>query len=234
MASNNKYNNKISNNIKLEQIPGIGPKKLEELKKKYKVKKIKDLYDVNIFSKLSSETKAFLIYKPELCVSYKYIQKVEKFFKNNNIHGIIAGSYRRKKKESKDIDFISYISFSRLKKILESNNIELYIHSQGPDKVGAIMDIFRKRVRIDIWFPKKEERVFYLFYATGNATFNIIMRDKAKKQGYLLNRHGLFYVNTSNNSNNSTRLRRIKGIKSEKDIMEKLGKEYLEPEKRVY
>jgi DNA polymerase/3'-5' exonuclease PolX len=218
-------NHNKSYNYELHEIPGIGPKKIEILKKKYKVKTINDLYKIDIFNTLSIESKSFLIYKPERTVSYKFIEKVDEFFHNNNIKGIIAGSYRRKKSESKDIDFISYIPFEKIKRILDANNIEIYVHSQGPDKVGAIIDIFKKRVRIDIWFPKKEERLYYLFYATGNAVFNIIMRDAAKKKGYLLNRHGLFEVKNN---------KRVKGIKTEKDIMAFLGKKYLKPTERNY
>lgn len=210
----------------IESVPGIGPKKLEELKKQG-VKKFDDLYDLKYFSQLSTDSKAFLIYKPALQVSYNFITKVENFFIKHNIKGIIAGSYRRKKKQSKDIDFISFITANKLISIIQKSNAKLFIHSRGDDKIGAILEIFNKRVRIDIWFPKKDERVFYLFYTTGNATFNIITRQIAKKKGYLLNRHGIFY-------SGKYPTRRVKNIKTEKDILQLLGKKYLKPEERNY
>jgi len=210
----------------IELIPGIGPKKAEELKKKG-VTAINDLYLLPNFSKLPIESKLFLIYKPELQIPRVFIKKIEELFKHNNIKGIITGSYRRNKKFSKDIDFISFISSKKLLTILFKLDIKLYIHSEGNDKIGAILEIFNKRVRIDIWFPIKEERVFYLFYTTGNATFNIITRQLVKKKGYLLNRHGLFKKSGDN-------LIRVKNIKSEHDIFNFIGKPYLNPNERDY
>jgi DNA polymerase/3'-5' exonuclease PolX len=215
----------------LDTVPGIGPKKADILKKSG-IRDISDLYNIKYFPKLSSESKSFLIYKPEKTVPRKFINKVDAYFKLHNIKGIITGSYRRGKPVSKDIDFLSYISQTKLIKLIESlDTVQLFIHSRGSDKIGAVLEIFQIRVRIDIWFPKRDERLYYLFYTTGNATFNIVMRKKAKDKGYKLNRHGLF--KQRNTSTGITYLR-VKNINTEKALMSFIGKSYLKPEEREY
>ncbi len=152
-------------------------------------------------------------------ITYDQVKKIQKVLeKFGNVH--ITGSFRRKKEELKDIDIMlvnenvdEYLKY--LKK-----HFEVKIVTKGTQRISAVLDNFYK---IDIFVVDKNEFVPQLLYSTGSKENNILMRSVAKKLGYLLNQHGLFYLSSGE---------KITGLKTEKDYYTKLKMKYLEPEER--
>jgi DNA polymerase (family 10) len=75
-------------------------------------------------------------------------------------------------------------------------------------------------IDINIRAVPKEEFGAGILYFTGPRSFEIFLRQEAKKKGYKLNRHGLF----------DSEGKHI--VKTEKDIFKKLDIPYIEPEER--
>jgi len=132
----------------------------------------------------------------------------------------IVGSYRRGAPDFKDIDIIVECDkneFSNLLPRLKKD--ENYEHTMaGPDIIrgkykGYLFDI--TRVEPGEYGP-------YLLYRTGSKDFNLRMRGLAKAKGLMLNEHGLFKRDTKELITNG----------SEKEIMNALGMEYVEPQNR--
>lgn len=244
----------------MENIPGIGPIMAEKLKKKG-ITNESQLLSSKIFKELNLQTQYFLLFKPEKKIEYKIVDAINSIFKENLIHGIIAGSYRRKQPYMRDIDFISFSPYEKVVEKLNHIGIILETYSHGSEKSSSIIDFSNfknnnnnnnnnsgnnkelegKKYCIDIWFPKKEERLFYLLHCTGSSSFNLILRKKLKRINpckkhkncrYLLSQHGLFIIHNIDKKENMTRTR--VNIKSEKEIFKIAGMRYLKPEERNY
>lgn len=171
----------------------------------------------------------------DLYINYG-LTKISKQY-NLKFRYIIAGSYRRLKSFSNDIDvlitettqkynnhelmIILIDEFKKIKLIRE----EL---TKGKSKFTGLSKIkLSNRIdfpvrRFDIELVKPDDWYYALLYFTGSKTTNEKMRFQAKKQGYLLNQYGLFDLENKERFD----------AKSEKDIFKKLGMDYLEPEYR--
>ena len=143
----------------------------------------------------------------------------------------IAGSYRRGKPISKDIDLIvkhkpfTYESSTQLINKINQNDKFKIIHTymQGPYKMGVILQDCKSltNYKMDI-FAATDNYIFMLLFATGSGEFNIKMRAIAKHKNMLLNQHGLFSVSSNN---------RIK-VKNEKELFKILNIDYVGPQDR--
>ena len=139
----------------------------------------------------------------------------------------VAGSYRRGKAFSNDIDVLISSNKFTLKQI-----VDILI------KYGMISDVLSMQTekfmgvghcprsdepyfRIDIEFLPEEEFAYGLLYFTGSKDFNREIRQHAKNMGYTLNQHGL----KDKNGNY------IKA-KTEEDIFKILDVLYVEPKNR--
>jgi len=137
----------------------------------------------------------------------------------------IVGSYRRKAKESGDIDvlFTHPKDVQYLEKILEEmekTKILTDTLSKGKYKYLGMGKIDEKYRRIDFLYIPNDEYYTALVYFTGSGKFNTEMRQKAKDMGMRLNEHALL--------KNKKRI----PINSEKELFDILGMEYLKPENR--
>jgi len=168
-------------------------------------------------------------------IPYQEIQNHEKFLKDillnidENAELTIAGSYRRKKDTSGDIDLLVkakdkavYKSFVN-KLISEGYLIETL--ANGPKKymgIGTMNQINNRR--IDIMYTKPEEYPFAILYFTGSADFNVTMRNNLLEMGYTINEYSV----------KSTETKKIVNHKfiTEKDIFDYFKFEYVDPEKR--
>ena len=79
----------------------------------------------------------------------------------------------------------------------------------------------KKIYKIDVFRTSIEDQIPMLLYSTGSKEFNIVMRGKAKKLGYLLNQKGLFKKGE-----------KVDNLTSEKDYFDILGMAYQEPRER--
>lgn len=184
----------------LEDIHGIGPVLAKTIwksfHKKPKTKKAlyKMLYDQ--LDNLPVAAQVDLIEQPE-SVTWEEIDHLNDVLRNviTGIKWEIAGGYRRGKPISNDIDIVVskgrrvdvWNTWMEKVSILEPQIIFQAPYAQGPSKLNLIINLYGKKVRVDIFLVKPREWIFALLYATGSGQFNIMMRSVAKKKGYTLN-----------------------------------------------
>lgn len=219
----------------LMKIYGIGPVLASKLTALVDPKKPvrEQLKRSPLFETLPSLTQADLIYEPNKQIKRGVIEHIEREFDRIFTRGsqkhTVAGSYRRGAPILKDLDliikhppFTPQSTTTLINHINKSSLIQIiHVFSQGPFKIGAMLRIGDKTIKIDI-FAAQKNYVFMLLFATGSAKFNIMMRSVAKKKGYLLNQNGLFSVKTGDQI----------PISSEKKLFEYLGITFRLPHER--
>lgn len=137
----------------------------------------------------------------------------------------IAGSFRRGEFNSGDIDIIArWITMDQMINVLKQLGFILEGLAQGTKK---FMGIIRIRPglparRLDIRIMEPNHYIYGLLYFTGSKEFNVLMRNRAKEFGALLNEYTL----TDKNGQQYP-------VKNEAQIFELLGVKYLAPEQRV-
>jgi DNA polymerase/3'-5' exonuclease PolX len=220
-------------NKQLIDIMGIGKERAKDLIKagitsisQLKLKKYRDL--------LPEEAKLFLDLKPISPIPHEHIKKLEPYIKkaeNKDIKIELVGSYRRKKPTSTDIDvMVVSDKDNALSIFLESikKTLKVYPYANGPDKLSMIVDMSNilkeknKTYKIDAFKSSIEDYIPMLLYSTGSKEFNIAMRIKAKKYGYLLNQKGLFKGSI-----------KVKNLNSEEDYFNILNMDYKKPWERT-
>ena len=221
----------------LSQLIGLGPEKAKKIIKEG-LTDIKQLNNKKYKEMLPEETKLFINLKPLREIPNEDIKLLEPYIINpsKKIGKIyIVGSYRRKKPTSRDID-VMLVSNKRdaLDKYLESIKKELpnsiYPYAKGQDKLSFIIDTSKANIintknnvyKVDVFRTLPEDEISMLLYSTGSKEHNILMRQKAKKLGYLLNQKGLFKNG-----------KKIKYLNSEEDYFKILGMTYKIPKERI-
>lgn len=172
----------------------------------------------------------------------EYKQLFNTFFKNaqelTSSHDSmfdIAGSYRRGLLESGDIDVIvsnhlhhsPKAVFTQFIASLVEQNIILHKLTNGPKqiKILVICKLPNKPARrVDFMFSPPDEYPFALLYFTGSKFFNTAMRQRALDLGFTMNEHGM--IDKSNKL-------LVTGLKTEKDIFNKLGMKFKQPNERI-
>ena len=229
----------------LMKIHGVGATKAKQLVEENNVTSIEDL-KIKLEDNpelLNKKQKIGLKYYEDinLKIPRKEMEEHEKFLLNTlsildkDIEITVVGSYRRKVKESGDIDVLITLrrqtsSEERCElmcNIIEKLNKENYIKSSlalGDKKYMGIVKLKRKRHarRMDILITSQEEYPFSILYFTGSQELNIIMRKDAIERGYRLNEYSLL------DKNNKPII-----LKSEEEIFNKLGYKYIPPEMRT-
>lgn len=240
----------------LQEIYGIGPVSakalLRILKLNYKWSSKRDLYKILrkpvIFTQLPEAAQTYLTYMPDRMIPYSVMQKFDatinqtlKTLKTLKIRLIIAGSYRRKKPFSRDIDIVMIqnkagSAFEKFKEALGSSKYIkiLRVYAEGPAKCSVMFRFLVPQnikkasdekklytIKADIFLTPPNEYLYTLLYATGSGAFNIRMRAQAKRKGYLLNQRGLFKGGV-----------RVENIKNERQLFDIIGVSYRAPTER--
>ena len=178
-------------------------------------------------------------------IPYDEISQNETFLKQV-LHSIdstaeltIAGSYRRNKVKSGDMDVLiktpSVRNNSIYKQFIEALIEYEYIAdtlSYGNKKfmgvskqyLGKFVDNGGIHRRIDIMFTKPYEYPFAILYFTGSKEFNVKMRAVLLKNGLTLNEYSLKHTETKKMVDHV--------FKDEMDIFKYIGCEYVEPHNR--
>ena len=143
----------------------------------------------------------------------------------------IAGSYRRGKMDSGDIDMLintpNIKNNSIYKKFIDELFKREYLLeelSKGQKKFMGICKLGPENIgrRIDIMYTKPQEYPFAILYFTGSMEFNVKMRGELLEKGLSLNEYGI-----------KCDKKNVKhGCKTERDVFEYLGYDYVEPENR--
>lgn len=228
------------------EIYGVGPKKAKELVVKHQIKTIDQLRKNQDL--LNDKQKIGLRYYEDILkrIPRSEITDFEKLF--SSVHSSLAsfkkdettfeivGSYRRKAKDSGDIDVI-ITDKKNNKKIFKEfidelikKDVIIEVLSRGPTKslvIGRLSTEHTPR-RIDFLYATPEEYPFAILYFTGSATFNTVMRQRALNLGYSMNEHGMYKMvgKTKGNLISQT-------FETERDIFDFLGLQYKKPEDRI-
>ena len=243
----------------LSKVINIGPKIAKQLIDRYDIKSVKELKDrikkgeIEVNDKIQMGLKYYGVIKEniprtEVDQYYDVFKSEIKKLDGYNSLGIIltiAGSYRRQKETSNDIDILisaekivtkkdyekldrnlltEFLEQLKKMKVLVDNLTDF----DNKTKYMGFSKLSRKPVRrVDVRFVPYESYYYALLYFTGSYQLNTQMRIISKQKGYKLNEYGLFKIKEDGTVSN----RKIK-VKSEKDIFKKLGMDYLEPNQR--
>ncbi|RLF36087.1 MAG: DNA polymerase/3'-5' exonuclease PolX [Thermoplasmata archaeon] len=224
--------------LNMLKIPGLGPKKVAAVYQHLGIKTIEQLRQACLEGKLrtldgfgeTTENNILrgiqLLEKTRgrvlLNVAYEDGMKYIDYLKQcNEIQRLsIAGSLRRMKETIGDIDILAssdnpdkvmnyFVEYSDVQRVL----------LKGSTKTSVVL---KDDLQVDLRVVKEESFGSALQYFTGSKEHNVKMRGIAIKQGFKLNEYGLFDKETNEY---------IVG-KDEKEIYNKLGLMYIEPELR--
>ncbi len=143
----------------------------------------------------------------------------------------IAGSYRRNKDESGDIDVLlksgNKKTYHELIKALTSEGYLIEHLAKGNKKYNGISKVGENGIgrRIDIMYTTPSEYPFAILYFTGSDDFNKRMRKLILEKDLTINEYSL--------KNKTTKQKVDHNFKEEKDIFDYLGMDYVEPWDRV-
>jgi DNA polymerase beta len=239
-------------NNDVEKVYGIGPATALKLMKDHNILTVEDLHRANSrnLDLLNRVQKIGLKYhndlfhpipRKEMDAHNKFINKILYIFcdetKSDNLIYSIVGSYRRKAKQSSDIDLIISVPEEDIpQKDILHDIVETFKHhnyikdvlSLGDRKFMGIVKLpsktSKKYRRLDILITSKREYPFALLYFTGSKNFNIEFRKNAKEHNVVLNEYGIF--------DNKGRLIDL-DIHTEADIFNYFNVPYLDPEYRI-
>lgn len=169
-------------------------------------------------------------------IPYSEIQRHEIFLKellskiDPDAELTIAGSYRRKMKDSGDIDLLlkssnkkTYNTF--IDTLTELNYLTCQLARGNKKYMGmGKIDISPCHRRIDIMYTKPEEYPFAVLYFTGSGEFNVKMREYALEKGYTMNEYSIKHT--------ENKQKVVNIFLKERDIFNFLNYEYKEPENR--
>jgi DNA polymerase beta len=141
----------------------------------------------------------------------------------------IAGSYRRRAKDSGDIDVLlkgDSKLYKRFIQVLEDKGYLYETLAKGVKKYNGMCKLidgltFR---RIDIMITKPKEYPFAILYFTGSKDFNTLMRQHALDRGLSMNEYSLKHITDKSVVDHE--------FKVEQDIFDYLEYEYVEPWQR--
>ena len=216
------------------EISGVGPKKAKELVEKgftsigmlRKAPNLGDLLnDKQLIGLKYYEDILERIPQKEIDIHNQFMNKVLKKI-NPKADITIAGSYRRKAKDSGDIDVLLKGDNKLYKKFIEVLEKEGYLYetlAKGTKKYNGMCKLpdcltFR---RIDIMITKPEEYPFAILYFTGSKDFNTLMRQHALDRGLSMNEYSLKDVDTKKVVDHV--------FETERDIFDYLEYGYVDP-----
>ncbi len=240
----------------LRAIEGIGPKTLKTLWKELKIANTEDLEKAAKAGKISAlkgfskrteekilEGIAFLrssggrrLLGSVLPETRALEERIKKF---DGVEAVaVCGSVRRRKETIGDIDIIATSAEPEkvMKQFLALPEIE-HIYGTGKTKTNARL---RDGLDVDIRVVPKRSFGAAVNYFTGSKAHNIALRELAQDKGWKLNEYGLFAEERKTDAelkktqNHAEKMRKWKfiGGKTEKELYEKLGLSYIEPELR--
>ena len=256
-----KYDKKKQNIIdsiqELAKVIGIGSSNAKKYVTQYNIKSVADLKKAIKSGRVKATSLVKLGLKyygvVQNNIPRKEIQQIRKYLIKEahkidpQLEIIIAGSYRRGKKTSGDIDVLIYhpdvkyskhvinpkpYGFDFYLEILINNLTAngFLIDHMTVDKYKIKYMGFAKYNnypvrRIDIRYVPYISLPSAILYFTGPYELNTIMRTAAKKRNMILNEYGLYKIDENG-------LRTPLKITSEADIFKYLGMPYLTPEER--
>lgn len=236
-------NNDINNETvqALMKIHGIGPAKARSLADEHNIKAIEQLTENQHL--LNDKQKIGLKYWKDFQLRIprkemdahrdmlaKSIKSIDKNFEYQ-----ITGSYRRLEPSSGDIDILITHKddppnveelFKSVIDRLKSDGYVTDVFAEGGKKCLGVCRLKRYKHfrRIDLLYTNKKEYPFAILYFTGDAGFNVSMRQYCLTKGLSLSEHGLKDEKTGQLIDFE--------VNSEEDIFKYIGLTYVAPENR--
>ena len=220
----------------LTDVYGIGPKKARTLIDEEKITTIEELEERKMDVLNDVQRKGLRYYedfrkripREEINAYLKILTRYFNQLSYKEARFEIVGSWRRGALDSGDIDVIitdeSNGVFHDFINLLIKKKIVIETLSRGNTKCLAVSRLANSPARrIDFLYTPPREWPFALLYFTGNAEFNVVMRETANTQGYSLNEHGLY--------KNKEKVERK--FETEESIFDYLGLVYKEPKERI-
>lgn len=136
----------------------------------------------------------------------------------------LVGSNRRGGKDDYgDIDLlVAGVDLDKVKDVISAIIPVTSVPRQGEKLMSLVVDFNGKSLQLEVSAVQREHFGAAALGATGSNEFNIALRARAKRMGYMLNNYGLFDRETN----------RMIASKTEKDIFNKLGLTFIPPGKR--
>lgn len=192
----------------LMKIHGIGPAKAKSLVEEHNILSIQQLSENTHL--LNDKQKMGLKYfadfeqripRKEMNAHKEYLEKVITSI-DSKFTFEITGSYRRGLPSSGDIDVLITHKddpenveelFREVVGKLKDAKYMTDVFAEGGKKCLAVCKLPRRKKyrRIDLLYTNKKEYPFALLYFTGDASFNVAMRNHCLSKGYSLSEHGL-------------------------------------------
>lgn len=229
--------------VALLDIPGLGPKKIQALRKALGIESVAALEQACKEGKVAglpgfgekSQTNLLEGIERRRRYASKHLlndalKVAEPLLEHLRAHPevircSIAGSTRRWKEVIGDVDFLA--SSRRAEEVIEfftQQPMVLSVIAKGDTKTSVILE---GGIQADLRVVSDEEYPFALAYFTGSKEHNIVMRQRAIARGLRLNEYGLF------RSQEETRDPALRVMcKDEADIFHELGLSYVPPELR--
>lgn len=185
----------------VQKLPGFGPKSEEKI--------LKELLD------FESKPGRHPIWKTEETV--KAIEEILSSMKEVS-HFSVAGSFRRTKETSKDLDFI--VATAEPATVKDQLILALPIQetiASGETKVSVTVE-FQDLIDVDFRLVAPEEFVTALHHFTGSKDHNVKMRQLAKSQNKKISEYGVEQEDGS-----------VVTFESEKEFFEHFGLPYIPP-----
>jgi len=213
----------------LAQIAGIGFVKAGELINAG-IESIADLRRPSVFNRLSKETQLDVTYDVNRKLTWKFVDEfVTQLIKNTSSvmrHPFIGvGSYRRHRKECRDVDILTAEDMDRAAAELERicGVIGCKVLGKfvaGFQRSSYILEWKSTIFKVDLFHTHPSQFAAALLHYTGSKMFNIRCRLQAERKGYKLNDKGLW------------RHMILIPTKTEEDILKAIGVAYKSPEER--
>lgn len=227
-------------------ISGLGPKNIAKIHKELGITEITELKEACMSGAIANLSGLGQKSAEKILKSITYIETygerarldqalsiaepIYDFIKT--LHGVqqseLAGSLRRFRETIGDIDILVAAEPNDTANIFDaftSHPLVVEIIGRGDTKSSVRTENGRQ---VDLRIVKPEEYAAALMYFTGSKEHNIVMRQRAREQGLVLNEYGLFKMNDEKEADFNEPV----AAGSEAEIYQKLNLNYIPPEHR--
>src|SRR2546423_8310250 len=234
--------------LELFSLPGLGAKKIKALHEKLQVSSIAQLHKACVAGRVAELPGFGKTTQEKLCRAIDERQKYEGKFQLGKIaadaerlqddlrahsealHVCIAGSYRRRKKIVRDLDFIVATKKpAEISAVFVQHPLVESVIAQGPTKSSVRL---RSGTQCDLRVVTTAEYPFALNYFTGSKEHNIEVRSRALKRGWTLNEYRLGGTPADPDAEHKKYAAIIPTDRQEADLYRALDLDYIPPDLR--
>ncbi len=224
--------------VEMMKVPGMGPKKAKLLYNKLNIRSIEELekaakhHRLQALRSFKEKTEENILKGIAILRGTKERRPISEALPTaeailaelKKIKGVkqayVGGSVRRKEPTIGDLDFLAVAEDSKIIEAFTKLPQVKTVQAKGITKASVRL---KNGMQADLRVLPEKSFAAALQYFTGNKDHNVKLRLIAIKKGYKLSEYGLFSRKTG---------KRIP-LKTEKELYNKLGLQYIEPEERL-